>query len=181
MSGGVDSSVAAALLKKQGYLVVGVFMKCWAEPSATQNSFASNGVDAEPRGRFDECPQERDEEDARRVAAKLGIPFYTFDFVKEYKKKVVDYMIDGYKRGITPNPDVMCNREIKFGLFLEKALSLGADYIATGHYVKKSNIKNQISKIHIKNKKLEKFKDTPIINYIKLKMRAKISRIFYGL
>jgi len=78
---------------------------------------------------------ERDAEDARRVAGELGIPFYTWDFGDEYKKYVVEYMIEGYRRGITPNPDVMCNREIKFGLFLEKALSVGADYVATGHYV----------------------------------------------
>lgn len=114
MSGGVDSSVAALLLKKQGYAVTGVFIKCY---------------------NIDGCA-ERDAEDARRVAEQIGIPFYVFDFEKEYKKKVVDYMIEGYRAGITPNPDVMCNREIKFGLFLKRALSLGADYVATGHYVK---------------------------------------------
>jgi tRNA-uridine 2-sulfurtransferase len=114
MSGGVDSSVAALLLKEQGYDCTGVFMRCY---------------------NLDGCA-ERDAEDARRVANTLGIPFYTFDFEEEYKRKVVEYMIDGYKKGITPNPDVVCNREIKFGLFLEKALSLGADYVATGHYVR---------------------------------------------
>ncbi len=113
MSGGVDSSVAALLLKKRGYNVVGVFMRCY---------------------NLDGCA-ERDAEDARRVAEKIGIPFYAWDFEEEYKKKVVDYMIRGYKRGETPNPDVMCNREIKFGLFLKRALELGADYVATGHYV----------------------------------------------
>lgn len=114
MSGGVDSSVAALLLKRAGYDVTGVFIKCY---------------------NIDGCA-ERDAEDARRVAGQIGIPFYVFDFEKEYKKKVVEYMIDGYRAGITPNPDVMCNREIKFGLFLKRALKLGADFVATGHYVK---------------------------------------------
>ncbi|MGC9046566.1 MAG: tRNA 2-thiouridine(34) synthase MnmA [Minisyncoccia bacterium] len=112
MSGGVDSSVAALLLKKQGYDVIGVFMHSY---------------------NIDGC-EEKDMEDARRVAGYLNIPFYVFNFEKEYKQKVVDYLINGYKNGITPNPDVMCNKEIKFGLFLNKALSLGADFIATGHY-----------------------------------------------
>ncbi|MBI5079258.1 tRNA 2-thiouridine(34) synthase MnmA [Candidatus Wolfebacteria bacterium] len=114
MSGGVDSSVAALLLKNQGYDVVGVFMRCF---------------------NLDGCA-ERDAEDARRVAEKLKIPFYVWDFEEEYKKKVVDYMVDGYRRGLTPNPDIMCNKEIKFGLFLKKALEMGADFVATGHYVK---------------------------------------------
>jgi tRNA-uridine 2-sulfurtransferase len=114
LSGGVDSSVAAFLLKKQGYDVVGVFMRCY---------------------NLDGC-SERDSEDARRVAEHLEIPFYVWDFEEEYKKKVVEYMVDGYRSGITPNPDVMCNKEIKFGLFLEKALDAGADFVATGHYVK---------------------------------------------
>lgn len=114
MSGGVDSSVAALLLKKRGYRVVGVFMRCY---------------------NMDGC-EERDAEDARRVAEHIGIPFYVWDFEDEYKKRVVQYMVDGYRAGITPNPDVMCNREIKFGLFLEKALVMGADFVATGHYVR---------------------------------------------
>jgi len=114
MSGGVDSSVAACLLKEQGYDVVGVFLKCY---------------------NIDGCA-EADAEDARRVAEHIGIPFYVWDFEQEYKDRVVQYMIEGYRAGITPNPDVMCNREIKFGLFLEKALASGADYVATGHYVK---------------------------------------------
>ena len=114
MSGGVDSSVAALLLKKQGYDVVGVFMRSY---------------------NIDGC-QERDAEDARRVAEKLNIPFYVWDFEEEYKKKVVEYMIDGYRQGITPNPDVMCNKEIKFGLFLKRSLEMGADFVATGHYVR---------------------------------------------
>ena len=116
MSGGVDSSVAAGLLKKQGYDVVGVHLRCF---------------------NLDGCA-DRDLEDARRAAEVLGIPFYVFDFEKEYKKRVMEYMIDGYKKGITPNPDVMCNQEIKFGLFLDKALQMGADYVATGHYVRLS-------------------------------------------
>lgn len=114
LSGGVDSSVAAYLLKKGGYDVVGIFMRCF---------------------NVDGC-QAKDVEDARRVAAKLEIPFYVWDFEAEYKRRVVDYMIEGYRAGITPNPDVACNREIKFGLFLEKALKLGADFIATGHYAR---------------------------------------------
>jgi tRNA-specific 2-thiouridylase len=114
MSGGVDSSVTAHLLKEQGHEVVGVFMKCY---------------------NIDGCA-EADAEDARRVAERIGIPFYVWDFEQEYKDRVVQYMIEGYRAGITPNPDVMCNREIKFGLFLERALASGADYVATGHYVK---------------------------------------------
>ena len=115
MSGGVDSSVAAFLLaKNKKYEVVGCFIKGY---------------------NVDGC-READAEDARRVAGFLKIPFYAIDLEKEYKKLVVDYMINGYKKGITPNPDVMCNKEIKFGLFLEKALGMGADYVATGHYVR---------------------------------------------
>lgn len=114
MSGGVDSSVAAYLLKEQGYNVVGVFMRCY---------------------NVDGCA-DQDAEDARRVAEHLGIPFYVMDFEEEYKRRVVDYMVQGYAAGLTPNPDVMCNREIKFGLFFEKARAMGADYVATGHYVR---------------------------------------------
>jgi tRNA-uridine 2-sulfurtransferase len=114
MSGGVDSSVAAMLLRDQGYDVVGVFMRCY---------------------NLDGCA-ERDAEDARRVAEHLDIPFYVWDLEEEYKRRVVQYMVEGYRAGITPNPDVMCNREIKFGLFLRKARAAGADYVATGHYVK---------------------------------------------
>ena len=113
MSGGVDSSVAAALLIEQGYKVIGCHIRCF---------------------NIDGCG-ERDADDARRVAEQLGIPFYVFDLEEEYKKRVVDYMVSGYRRGLTPNPDVMCNKEIKFGLFLERALKLGADFVATGHYV----------------------------------------------
>lgn len=132
MSGGVDSSVAALLLKKGGYDVVGVFMRCY---------------------NLDGCA-EQDTEDARRVAEKLKIPFYVWDFEEEYKKKVVDYMVDGYRRGITPNPDIMCNKEIKFGLFLKKALEMGADYVATGHYVKLATSHWGIGHRERKNKSL---------------------------
>ena len=132
MSGGVDSSVAALLLKKEGYDVVGVFMKNWGEPL----------------GEGERCQWERDQKDAREVAAVLKIPFYTFDFEKDYKKKVADYMLAEYKKGRTPNPDVMCNKEIKFGLFLGRALKLGADFVATGHYVKLKS-KNEKGKIKI--------------------------------
>ena len=121
MSGGVDSSVSAGLLKKQGYSVVGVHLRCF---------------------NLDGCA-DRDLEDARRAAEVLDIPFYVFDFEDAYKKRVMEYMIDGYKKGITPNPDVMCNKEIKFGLFLEKALEMGADFVATGHYVKIKRGKEQ--------------------------------------
>ncbi len=117
MSGGVDSSVAAYLLKKRGYDVVGVFIRSY---------------------NLDGCA-ERDAEDARRAAEHIGIPFYVWDFEEEYKKRVVQYMIDGYRNGITPNPDVMCNKEIKFGIFFEKARAMGADYVATGHYVRLKN------------------------------------------
>lgn len=131
MSGGVDSSVAAALLQKEGHKVTGVFFKPW-----------------QPAGFY--CNWQTDRQDAMRVCAKLGIPFKTWDFSKEYGKEVAQYMIDGYRAGITPNPDVMCNKEIKFGLFLKKALSEGADFIATGHYAITKN--NKLFKAKDKNK-----------------------------
>ena len=117
MSGGVDSSVSAALLKEQGYHVVGVYMKNWSKNLPGMK-----------------CPWAEDLADAKRVAVKLGIDFKVFDFEKEYKQKVVDYMIEEYKKGNTPNPDIMCNQEIKFKLFAETAFEDGADLIATGHY-----------------------------------------------
>jgi tRNA-specific 2-thiouridylase len=119
MSGGVDSSVTAALLKEQGYDVTGVYMKNWSQDLP---GFV--------------CPWKEDYQDAKRVAVQLGIPFKLYDFEKEYRNKVVDYMIDGYKAGLTPNPDIMCNQEVKFKLFLEAALEDGADMIATGHYAR---------------------------------------------
>lgn len=119
LSGGVDSSVAAALLVEQGYDVTGVYMKNW-----------SKDLPGFP------CPWKEDYQDAKRVAVKLGIPFEMFDFEKEYFEKVVEYMLDGFKAGITPNPDIMCNQEIKFKLFYDVARSKGADFIATGHYAR---------------------------------------------
>lgn len=119
MSGGVDSSVTAALLKEQGYDVTGVYMKNWSQDLP---GFV--------------CPWKEDYQDAKRVAVRLGIPFKMYDFEAEYRHKVVDYMIEGYKTGLTPNPDIMCNQEVKFKLFLETALEDGADMIATGHYAR---------------------------------------------
>ena len=115
LSGGVDSAVSAALLKKQGHEVVGVFIRTW-HPA------------------FLSCNEEQERVDSMRVAAHLDIPFLTFDLEDVYKKEVGDYMISEYRKGRTPNPDVMCNKEVKFGVFLKKALSMGADYVATGHY-----------------------------------------------
>ncbi len=119
MSGGVDSSVTALLLKQQGYDVIGIFMKNWDDTDE-----------------FGNCTAEDDAEDVRRVCEQIGIPYYTVNFEKEYYDKVFAYFLDEYKRGRTPNPDVMCNREIKFGEFLNKAIDLGADYVATGHYAR---------------------------------------------
>ena len=117
MSGGVDSSVAALLLKQQGYNVIGLFMVNWEETD-------ENGC----------CSAEEDYADVRRVANLIGVPYYTVNFAKEYNDRVFSYFLTEYERGRTPNPDVLCNREIKFGPFLEYAKELGADYIATGHY-----------------------------------------------
>jgi tRNA-specific 2-thiouridylase len=119
MSGGVDSSVTAALLKDRGYNVTGVYMKNWTQDLPGMI-----------------CPWKQDYQDAKRVATQLGIPFKVFDFQKEYRQKVVDYMIDEYKAGRTPNPDIMCNQEVKFKLFLQAALDDGANLIATGHYAR---------------------------------------------
>ena len=130
MSGGVDSSVAAALLKREGFDVIGVFMKFWSEPGKDGLIGASN-----------RCCSPEAEIRARKVAKILKIPFYVFDFSKEFKRKIVDYFLEGYKKGITPNPCIVCNKEIKFGLLLEKALKLDADYIATGHYARKKEIR----------------------------------------
>ena len=117
MSGGVDSGVSAALLQKQGYNVVGIYMKNWSKNLPGMK-----------------CPWAEDLADAKRVATQLGIDFRVFDFEKEYKQRVVDYMLDEYKKGNTPNPDIMCNQEVKFRLFADKAFEAGADFIATGHY-----------------------------------------------
>ncbi|GAB4408524.1 MAG: tRNA 2-thiouridine(34) synthase MnmA [Bacteroidia bacterium] len=122
LSGGVDSSVAAHLLVEQGHEVIGLFMKNWHDDSVTIS---------------DECPWLEDSNDALAVAQHLGIPYQTIDLSAEYKRRIVDYMFAEYARGRTPNPDVLCNREIKFDIFLERALKLGADAVATGHYVRK--------------------------------------------
>ena len=126
LSGGVDSSVAAYLLKEQGYEVIGMFMKNWHDDSVTISK---------------ECPWLDDSNDAMIVAQHLGIPFQAIDLSAEYKTRIVDYMFAEYQRGRTPNPDVLCNREIKFDIFLSAALKLGADYVATGHYVRKGMVK----------------------------------------
>lgn len=122
LSGGVDSSVAAYLLQKQGYNVIGIFMKNWHDESVTIS---------------DDCPWIDDSQDALLVADKLGIPFQTIDLSEAYREKIVDYMFAEYESGRTPNPDVLCNREIKFDVFLKTAMDLGADYVATGHYCRK--------------------------------------------
>ncbi|MDD5820060.1 MAG: tRNA 2-thiouridine(34) synthase MnmA, partial [Bacteroidales bacterium] len=123
LSGGVDSSVAALLLKRQGYDVFAMFMQNWHDTEGTLHG---------------DCEWEEDRFVAEMVARKIGIPFYFVDLSKEYRKRVVDYMFDEYAKGRTPNPDVLCNREIKFAAFLEQARKLGADYVATGHYCRKS-------------------------------------------
>lgn len=125
LSGGVDSSVAAYLLKEEGYDVIALFMKNWHDDSVTISN---------------ECPWLDDSNDAMIVAQHLGIPFQTIDLSKEYKERIVDYMFNEYQRGRTPNPDVLCNREIKFDIFLQAAVKLGADFVATGHYCRKGQI-----------------------------------------
>lgn len=125
LSGGVDSSVACYLLQEQGFEVIGLFMKNWHDDSVTISN---------------ECPWLEDSNDALLVAEKLGIPFQTVDLSEQYKEKIVDYMFNEYEKGRTPNPDVLCNREIKFDVFMKIALSLGADFVATGHYCRKSEL-----------------------------------------
>jgi len=122
LSGGVDSSVTAYLLKEQGYEVIGLFMKNWHDDSVTISN---------------ECPWLEDSNDALIVAEKLGIPFQVVDLSEQYKERIVDYMFDEYEKGRTPNPDILCNREIKFDVFMDIALDLGADFVATGHYCRK--------------------------------------------
>ncbi|UVI28072.1 tRNA 2-thiouridine(34) synthase MnmA [Paenibacillus spongiae] len=130
MSGGVDSSVTALLLKQQGYDVIGIFMKNWDDTDE-----------------FGRCTAEDDAEDVRRVCDQIGIPYYTVNFEQAYYDKVFAYFLDEYRRGRTPNPDVMCNREIKFGDFLKKALDLGADYLATGHYARVERMADGTTKL----------------------------------
>lgn len=124
LSGGVDSSVTAYLLKQQGHEVIGIFMRNWVDDSVIIS---------------EDCPWVEDSNDALLVAEKLGIPFQTIDFSAEYKERIVDYMFREYEQGRTPNPDVLCNREVKFDIFLKKALELGADFVATGHYCRKDS------------------------------------------
>lgn len=133
LSGGVDSSVAAYLLQEQGYEVIGLFMKNWHDDSVTISN---------------ECPWLEDSNDALLVAEKLGIPFQTVDLSEQYKEKIVDYMFNEYEKGRTPNPDVLCNREIKFDVFMKIALSLGADFVATGHYCRKAEIEKDNKTIY---------------------------------
>lgn len=130
MSGGVDSSVTALLLKQQGYDVVGIFMKNWDDTDE-----------------FGHCTAEEDSEDVRRVCEQIGIPYYTVNFERQYFDKVFTYFLDEYKRGRTPNPDVMCNREIKFGDFLQRAMELGADYLATGHYAQVERTEDGVTRL----------------------------------
>jgi tRNA-specific 2-thiouridylase len=133
LSGGVDSSVAAYLLQEAGHEVIGMFMKNWHDTSVTIS---------------DECPWIDDSNDAIMVAESLGIPFQTIDLSEEYKKRIVDYMFAEYEAGRTPNPDVLCNREIKFDVFLNAAVQLGADYVATGHYCRKEEIDTAEGKVY---------------------------------
>ncbi|MFA5841051.1 MAG: tRNA 2-thiouridine(34) synthase MnmA [Candidatus Paceibacterota bacterium] len=164
ISGGVDSAVSAALLKKQGFDVVGVFIKTW-HPD------------------FLECNEEDERRDAMRVAAFLDIPFLTFDLADVYKKEVADYMISEYKLGRTPNPDVMCNKEVKFGAFLKKALAMGADFVATGHYAENGDVKidflsGDVAKQDIPEKKQFLHRQQDKTNHAFLNLPAKATSVF---
>lgn len=156
MSGGVDSSVAAYLLKEQGYDVTGVFMQCW--------DFRADG-----------CRADEDRADAVKVASQLEIPFVSLDFVKEYKSKVIEHFYAEYRLGRTPNPDVWCNKEIKFGMFLDWALAEGFDYVATGHYARVEKIANKFRLL----KGLDESKDQSYFLY--LLDQEKLARILFPL
>ena len=144
LSGGVDSSVAAYLLQKEGYEVIGLFMKNWHDTSVTISN---------------ECPWVEDSSDAMSVAETLNIPYQTIDLSKEYKERIVDYMFAEYQKGRTPNPDILCNREIKFDIFLKAAMQLNADYVATGHYCRKEIINLDGKEIFQLKAGLDKNKD----------------------
>lgn len=171
MSGGVDSSVAAAILKEKGYDVIGVFMKFWKEPGKSRENL---------------CCSAEAKADARKIANKLGIPFYVFDFSKEFKKRVVDYLIDEYRKGNTPNPCVECNRWIKFKFLIDKAITLKADFIATGHYARIKDGKLLVAKDKQKDQsyflwtlKQDQLKRTlfPIGDYTKRQVRAMAKKL----
>ena len=174
MSGGVDSSVAAILLKKQGYNVIGLFMRNW--DSTLNNDYLGN-----PNiGNVDICPQETDYNDALAVCKKIGIPLHRIDFVKEYWDYVFKYFLDELKKGRTPNPDIMCNKYIKFALFAKEARKLGADYIATGHYakhedgyLKRSLDQNKDQTYFLSQVTKEELKDVlfPLADYLKPDVR----------
>ena len=144
LSGGVDSSVTAYLLKQEGYEVIGLFMKNWHDTSVTISN---------------ECPWVEDSSDAMSVAETLKIPYQTIDLSKDYKERIVDYMFVEYQKGRTPNPDILCNREIKFDIFLKAAIQLNADYVATGHYCRKEIINLNGKKIFQLKAGLDKNKD----------------------
>ena len=150
LSGGVDSSVAAFLLKEQGYEVIGLFMKNWHDDSVTISN---------------DCPWLDDSNDAMLVAQKLGIPFQTIDLSEQYKERIVDYMFREYEMGRTPNPDVLCNREIKFDVFMKIALDLGADYVATDTIVVKVPLR---------------MTERRSINCFRVRIRIRTSRISYA-
>ena len=133
LSGGVDSSVTAHLLIEQGYEVIAMFMRNWVDDSVIIS---------------DECPWVEDSNDALAVAEKLGIPFHVIDLSEQYKERIVDYMFREYEKGRTPNPDVLCNREVKFDIFLNAAMQLKADYVATGHYVQKETVEVNGETVH---------------------------------
>ena len=153
LSGGVDSSVAAALLKKAGFNVVGVFLRCWQ---------------AGPKS---ECVGLADERMARLASSVLKIPFLVFDFVKEYREKVLHYLIKEAGRGLTPNPDILCNREIKFGVFFKKAVAKGADFVATGHYVRLGRKNLKYCLLHGKDKQKDQ---SYFLTYIDPKVLPKV-------